>query len=373
MRLGDLLAILAIAAACYVAVPAIAAAVRCRYWAGFRGRAADSAKRPVLDYAAARALDAEGSDFRFYGRCGSAVDGGVVWVRGPDLTIPVDLSKAAAYVLQPPPPGAPGRFGPGPVRVEGKRAIGLGEEAKIFIAGRARSVAGTPRFLSDEGSKLIAIFYEGPDSDIAPRAAAAGRENSALRNPATLSSVALGIFGEVALAATNARRPALGPAVSAALAAAALPLLVFLPPALPLTNLARRWTRRARFLATCADLARAPLEFLGAKGYAASTVKGWKRRPPAGIEAMLPAAAADAVGADDGNWICFGSETGEGGPPGRPDDPALPFGALPGLPDTVAKRLRRKAALHRLEAGAAILAGAAVSGTAAFLLMEAFR
>ncbi|OHE66847.1 MAG: hypothetical protein A2001_14225 [Treponema sp. GWC1_61_84] len=380
-----MLAVLALAAFWFAAVPVAGAFVVRRSWRHFRRRLDDLRLSPILDYRASCSLDSAGSDFRFFGDFESVTDGRILWARSDNLTVPVELDRAAIYLLPAADETDDGNErasfdmdGSPPEKIRWDRVASLSEGAKVFIGGKARDESGQVRFSSEGTEEILLILYDGNERSLISRTVKAGRQKNEYWNSSTAYAIVLGSFSELILALVYSKRPALGAASSAALAAAFIPLLPLLPPGLVMTGLYRRLWRKGRAFRTFRDLVRMPLRHL--EGMRETKLPdgsryGWRELGNAlaptegeGVPVLPP--GADPAAEEE--WRCYGM-IDDDGTIRAPRDPGAIWAAVPGDPAVLSGRYEVMARLLEIGAMAALLAGIAANSVLAWLFVRSFR
>jgi hypothetical protein len=261
-----------------------------------------------------------------------------------------------------------GPFDPGeeaPERIRLDRISALTEGAKVFVGGLLVFRDARWTFVSTRENPLLVIFYDGPDSTLAARAIRAGRHRNEYWNRLTPYGFVLNAFSQIIIAGSFLSRPAFRLTALAAFVALFAPLLPLLPPGVLLTALYRRLWWRARIFRAYRDLARQPLKYFppgnlslgrlpGGEAYAAV----WRAelRAEEGFPLILP---EQPLRKGEG-WYVFGAAA-EDAPPALPRDPFAAFGALPGKPETLAKRYTLGAYTLEIAGGLFVVTGIALN------------
>jgi hypothetical protein len=375
-----------------------------RSWRIFRRRFDELCLRPVLDYAACQHTPPEGSVYRFIGGFESLTDPAAgndksknraflspdsrsppneqtLWIRSDTLTVPISLKGAQTYMLPMPGGGEVlGPFDPGeesPQRIRLDRISTLTEGAKVFVGGLLVLRDNRWIFVSTKENPLLVIFYDGPDRTLATRAIRAGRHRNEYWNRITPYGFILNAFSQILMAASFLPRPAFRLTVIAAFVALFAPLLPLLPPGVLLTVLYRRLWWRARIFRAYRDLARQPLKYFPSGGAAIGRLPGgerygsvWRAELQAGEG--FPLIIPEQRPRKGEGWHIFGAFP-EGAPeevlkapppdssPTVPQDPFAVFGALPGEPETLAKRYTLLAYSLEIAGGIFVLTGIALN------------
>jgi hypothetical protein len=351
-----------------------------------------------LDYARYVGCDRAGEDspriFRFTGGFESITDGHTLWVRGPDLTIPVILTGAQTYML---PMGESDGGGESfdfreeaPRRLRWDRAATLTGEARVFVGGALTLREDRRTFAATPETPLQVIFYTGSDRSMAVRTIRTGRHQNEYWNALTPYALALGALSLIAMAVSFLPRPAFRLTAITAFLAVFIPLFPLVPPGL-LCTLAYRWLwRRARIFRAHRDLARLPLIYFsgpleGPGGLRAPVpLPGCPEdRPPEGeyygvrrcreLPEGIPLLAPGMRKGKRESWYLFGvvdreGDPGEAAPPPRePEDSFATFGALPGNPEKLARRCT--AGAYALEVLSWILLIGSIGLNALFLMI----
>jgi hypothetical protein len=346
----------------YGLVPVAGAFISRREWRVFRNRFDALCLAPSLDYVTYR----RGGDgtYRFIGGFESVTDGHTLWVRSPELTVPVVLTGARIYLL-PMPGDDADSFDPSreiPERVRWDRVSALTEGAKVFAGGPMLSLEGRRTFVSAKEEPLLVIFYDGPDRSLTARAIRAGRHRNEYWNPITPYAFLLGAISNLFVAVSFLSRPAFRLTVATAFIAVFTPLFPMLPPGVLFTVLYRRLWWRARIYRAYRDLARLPLKYLPRDGQTGQLPGGepygyvryeslsrMEKPPPLLVPGEQPRKGAD--------WYVFGelSDT----PPGvrEPRDPLAVYGAVSGKPEVLARGYTIRAYLLEIVSWIILLGG----------------
>jgi hypothetical protein len=373
----DLLVIISLVILWYGLVPVGGAFVIRHKWRTFRRRFDELRLRPFPDYRTYR--QGTGGEYRFIGGLESLTDGHTLWVRNNELTIPVDLSGAHAYVLPMPEQGEDLEFfDPGedvPERIRWDRVSALTEGAKVFVGGYLLPREGRLSFLSTRDHPLLVIFYDGPDRSLTIKAIRTGRHKNEYWNGITPYAFILGVFSQIIIAGNFLLRPAYRLTVITAFVALFSPLFPLIPPGMLFTLLYQRLRRRARSLRAYRDLARLPLRHLYPGGTGgrlpdgeAYGVRCYPEIPGDSPEKRIPLLIPEGIAGRHEGWYIAGAlpeGTGEdsaaGVPPREPRDPFAVYGAIPGNPETLARRFTLRAYVLEVSAWLALLAGIALN------------
>jgi hypothetical protein len=286
--------------------------------------------------------------FRFTGSFESITGGRTLWVRNPDLTIPVVLAGAQVYMLpmEEKDGGRDNLAEEAPRRLQWDQvATLLTGEVRVFIGGALSLRDGRWTFAAAPETPLQVIFYTGPNRSMAIRAIRAGRHRNEYWNNVTPYALVLGALCLIAIAVNFLPRPAFRLTAITAFFAAFVPLYTLVPPGLLLTIAYRRLWQGARVYRSFRDLARLPLVYrsgrlpngepYGARCY---------RDLPEGVPLLAPGMKKSRKEL----WHVFGVLDPDvppesAGVPREPGDSFATFGAIPGDPEKLARRYTRRA------------------------------
>ncbi len=364
--------ILAVAVLFYGLLPVVAALSLRFSWRRFRLRIESLARAPILGYAAVAGLPAAGSGgrrHRLYGRLEAIEGSDRLWLRGAGVTALVDLSASPLYILsadEATPPWSPESAG-SVERMDWKSVHFLSEGTKLFVGGAVRAERGLPVFTEAPGEPLVAILYDGPESELVLRLVAGGRRRNEYWNAFTPAALAMGVGLSSVLLFLSSRAGVLPSVRALSFLVAAAPLLPLLPPGFFLFFAYRRLWRRALSLRMRRDLLRLPLSrFPDAAAAEVPLPNGglYRRRrlppgeaPPPGF-ASLPPGPGAAPGAESG-WTLFEPTEGE--------DPAAERVATPGDPEELARRCSSRAWVGIVGAALALALALALNYSLAFV------
>ncbi|GHV95602.1 hypothetical protein AGMMS50293_19220 [Spirochaetia bacterium] len=357
----------------YGAVP-VAGALYSRFkWRQFRRRFDELRLRPLLHYAVCRRLQKTGGTFRFIGGFESITDGHTLWVQGEDLTIPVSLAGAQAWLLpMQQGEGIPEDFDPGeeaPERIRWDRISTLTEGARVYVGGELTFQNERWSFVSSRETPLLVIIYDCPDRVLTPVVIRAGRHRNEYWNTATPYALIAGALCQIYIAVSFLNRPAFRLTVIAALVALFIPVMPMIPPGLLFTVLYRRLAWQARILRAYRDLSRLPLRYLAPGENSCRLPDGeiyggipYQKLPDAAREGKVPLLIPEQLkeGKHSSWYICGALQAGQTLPT-EPADPFAVYGILPGKPEQLSHRYALIA--YTLEAAAwlALLAGIALN------------
>ena len=269
-----LLPIVVIAVAFYLVIPAIGAIGVRHRWRRFRRRVIAASLLPLVSYASVRHRRHEQRavcDARFLGTLESIQGEHTAWIRGPDITIAVDMSASEIYLVahtneahgearpdSPPssPPDTP------PARTSWSRLGSLPEGIKVLVSGRLDTSGAYPAIRSAAGDPVLAVFYDGPEPSLVRRCIWSGRQLNEYWNSVTPGALAGGAFALILFASLLLRRPLAIEYSRLAIALAALPLMPLLPPGIVFFYVYRRCWRRGRTLRAHRDVLQLPQRYL---------------------------------------------------------------------------------------------------------------
>ena len=323
----------------YLLIP-IAGAFRLRnQWRRFRERVILLTLARALRYGDLAAAEREGratvGRFRLYGKI-EAIEGlDRIWVRGKDVSALVDLSRAPLYVASPALPEA--RAAPGSIeRLRYRSVSSLVEGTSIFVAGLLTIDEGRPVFVDAPDESLVAVCHDDGDARLVSRLVAGGRAQNEYWNYPTRVSLALGlaVLSGILLLLSNSRFPTLRALI---FLAGAAPVLPFAPPGLALFFAYRRLWRRALEARTLRDLLRLPLRFSGARHIL--------------LEGDTPPINATWIGMSESGADRRDPRTLTLFSPQESEDNGAQTFVVEGDPETLARRVERRATLYAATAG----------------------
>jgi hypothetical protein len=372
--------IISLAVFFYGLVPIAGAFYSRRNWRHFRRRFNELGQKPILDYAACVNIDpglSGGKEFRFSGGFESLTGNKILWIRGDDLTIPVDLRGAKTYVLpNMETEGIPAAFDPGeeaPEQIRLDRISALTGGVKVFAGGSLCVRDGRRIFVSTAAHPLMVIFYEGPDRSLTLRAIRAGRHRNEFFNFITPYSFIMGAFSQIIMATSLYSRPAYRLTLIPAIIALFTPLLPWLPPAIFFTLAYRRFWWKARIFRAYRDLVRIPRGYIP-KGEKQGRLPGgelyiekqYDTLPAAFYERKIPFIIPAGEKRMGDKWHLFGvlargDEKNPDAFPGEPEDAFAVYGAVPGEIEPLVRRYNRKAYGLEIISWILLLAGIGVN------------
>jgi hypothetical protein len=321
-----LLACVFIALFFYVAIPGAGGLVVRSRWKKFRDRVRGSALEPSAEFVS---CDGDGplGSHRFSGYVEALEGRDVLWVRGENLTVRVEMTDASVYILPSAGEGVPGARDlleerlpeDCPRRQRWRQVTALSERSRVFLSGSLEVRDSMPVFRGSGKRPLLAVLHEGRDP--IPRAVWSGRQKNEYWNALTPWSLMTGALALFIIAAFVLRSPFPRDSGRWALALALAPLVPLAPPGLVLFLVYLSAWRRARFL-------RAESDFLA-------------------LGAFLRAADASDVLADWGK--------------------TLPEDTVP-----LVRSCRRRALFAEIRGAAAFVMGTAVNAYLLVLLLRAF-
>jgi len=208
---------------------------------------------PFLDYRLYHQIKDEGKLFRFTGEIESIIDGHTLWVKGKDLTIPINIKKIKCFLL---PVHDEEGESEAPQYIRWDRVSLLQEGAKVFIGGIIKMYNNRLSFVTTKEEPLMVIFYNCPDTELTNGIIRTARTRNEYWNSLTPASLVIGALSLIFIAATFLDRPAFRLTVIASFTAVFIPILPVLPPGFLFTVLYRRLTWDARKLRIKWDFAR---------------------------------------------------------------------------------------------------------------------
>lgn len=323
----------------YLLIPIAGAFMLRNQWRRFRERVILLTRSRTLRYGDLATAEREGratvGRFRLYGTI-EAIEGlDRIWVRGKDVSALVDLSRAPLYVASPALPddqAAPGSI----ERIRYRSVSSLVEGTSIFVAGLLTIDEGRPVFVDAPDESLVAVCHDDGDAKLVSRLVAGGRAQNEYWNYPTRISLALGlaVSSGIMLLLSNSLFPTLRALI---FLAGAAPVLPFAPPGLALFFAYRRLWRRALEARTLRDLLRLPLRFSGKRR---SLLEG--EAPP--INATWIGMGESGTDSRESRTLTLFSPEESG------DDGAQTF-VVEGDPETLARRVERRASLYAVTAG----------------------
>jgi hypothetical protein len=258
--LAPLYATLVVALLFYLIIPMAGAVAVALSWRKFRRRVVEIGQKSVLVYretvrAFAEAVDGSGSadagSFRLYGKIEAMEEDQRIWVRGDRVSALVDMSRAPLYVL------LPGKPQPGAVRRYSWKSISsLAAGTSVLVSGRLKVERGKPIFVDSPEERLIAVTYDGSDSDLVRRLVIGGRRPNEYWTAFGPVSLAIGMTVSSGLLFLLGSRTPFSTIRALSLLIAVIPVLPLLPPGLGLFLLYRRLWRRALLYRMERDLLR---------------------------------------------------------------------------------------------------------------------
>jgi hypothetical protein len=361
-------------------------------WRYFRRRFNELGQKPILDYAACMnaGLDSSaGEEFRFSGGFESLGGDKILWIRGGELTIPVDLRGAKTYVL----PnieteGVPAAFDPGeeaPEQIRPDRISALTGGVKVFAGGVLGLREGRRIFVSTAARPLMVVFYEGPDRSLTLRTIRAGRHRNEFFNFVTPYSFIAGAFSEIIMAVSLYSRPAYRLTLISAIIALFTPLFPWLPPGVFFTIVYRRLWWKARIFRAYRDLVRLPRRYIPAgetqgrlPGGELYVEKQYDTLPAAFYARKIPFIIPAGEKRMGDKWHLFGVLAGENEKapdafPAEPADAFAVYGAFPGATESLVRRYNRKAYAMEIISWLLLLAGIGVNVFFITVILSLFR
>jgi hypothetical protein len=354
MRIYDFLVIGLLVLFWYGLVPIAGALVSCHTWRRFRAHFNRLRLAPLLDYAAYVSCGQPPPEaapdnapapklFRLVGSFES-ITGDTLWIRSPDLTIPVFLTGAQVYML--PTEEKDDREGfnlseETPQRLRRDQVATLTGEVRVFVGGALSPQEGRWTFAPTPETPLQVIFYSEDVRSMAARLIRTGRHKNEYWNGVTPYALVLGALSLIAMAVMFLPRPAFRLTVITAFCAAFVPLYTLAPPGLLLTIAYRRLWQGARMYRSCRDLVRLPLVYASGR-LSNGEIYGFRRCRdlPPGIPLLAPGMNKPRKVL----WQVFGAlDQAEDSVPREPGDSFAAFGAIPGDPERLARRCTYRA------------------------------
>jgi hypothetical protein len=372
-----LVIILVVAAFWYALIPLAGIIIRRHAWRAFRERFVQLSRMPLLDYGMLR--QNKDGEYHFIGSFESITENSTLWIRSDNLTIPVFLKNAQTYML--PLSGHKHEDGakqkmyfdendldvnmPAPRRFNWNRISSLTAGAKVFIGGALKVINGRQTFASSKGQPLLVIFYECSETLLSAAVVRAGKYSAEYWNTVTPYSLVGGVFSLIGIAQFFYARPIYRATVLSAIVAIFGPLFPLLPPGLIFTLLYRHLWLGACLYRVFRDVALLPLKYT-ASGDAPQSKSGavYECRMldtlpyDSSIPRLLPADKPEK----NESWHMAGF-FGEGsqGLTETSSNPFIPYGLLPGSPETLSRAYNRKALLLEVSAWLALGAGIALN------------
>jgi hypothetical protein len=333
---------------------------------------------PLLDYGMLR--QNKNGEFHFIGSFESITENSTLWIRSDNLTIPVFLKNAQTYML----PLSVHKHGdgadqkmyfdendldvnmPAPRRFNWNRISSLTAGAKVFIGGELKVINGRQTFASSKGQPLLVIFYECSETMLSAAVVRAGKYNVEYWNTVTPYSLVGGVFSLIGIAQFFYARPIYRATVLSAIVAIFGPLFPLLPPGLIFTLVYRYLWMRACMYRVFRDVALLPLKY-AAPGDAPQIQSGavYECRMldtlpyDSNIPRLLPAGKHEK----NESWHMAGF-FGEGSDDPLSEtstNPFIPYGLLPGSPETLSRVYNRKALLLEVSAWLVLVSGIAMN------------
>jgi len=312
---------------------------------------------------------------RFFGSLEALQGDDRIWLAGPGGSVAVDLRGVSVYLLPAGADAARTRQDEELSSVPWVRIFALSEGTTLLVGGALHREEGRAVFKAHRGVPPLALIYDCPRSEIMRRAIRGGRQVNEYWNAFTMPSLVTGSFILAVLAWIFIGLPEAGTAAPVALAAAAGPLLPFLPPAFPLYFLYRLCWRRGRRLRAERDLAKLPLRWFPDLPENADRFVTLlpDREPYAMLRGKLRDGRTLDIGdrsvrlpegsilAVDGEVWAFGAwrEDNGGASLAEPDDPLAELTIVAG--DPRARAARSNSLARRYLAASAVLIGLAIA------------
>lgn len=256
--ISPLAAILLAGLVFFVVVPGIGAfGVRHR-WRRFRRRVVEASLLRHASYATVHGRGRAEGPVRFLGTLEGIQGEHLMWVRGNDITLAVDMSRSDVYLVaqhETERPEAP------PARTSWSRLGSLPEGVKVLVSGELVSTGSHPTVRPPANEPLLAVFYDGPERTLVRRCVWSGRQLNEYWNSVTPGSLAAGTFILIIVAYLLLRQPLSVSFARLAVGLASAPVLPLLPPGVALFYLYRRAWRRGRIMRAHRDVLLLPLRY----------------------------------------------------------------------------------------------------------------
>jgi hypothetical protein len=348
----------------YLLVPIAGAFLLRSQWRSFRARVSILASVPRLRYRDLAAARREGrarvGSFRLHGSIEAIEGSDKVWLRGREVSVLVDLSKAPLYVLAPGPDGESGEAG-AVSRIKWRSLSSLAEGTSMIVAGVLMLEDGRPVFVDEADEPLITVCHEGGEERLPSRLITAGRAPNEYWNYLTPISMAAGLVAISAMLLLFGA--SMFPTVRALVFLAGMsPVLPLAPPGLALFLLYRSLWRKALSARAGRDLLKLPLSYaaaLGADAYVKRALASYEEAPPAAILIDAP----DGVSDGPPSLTLFA--------PAGADDPLVEAFVVAGSPEDRARRSDRDASFYAAASGIVLGLAVLVNFALAFLIWRA--
>ncbi|MCX7025158.1 MAG: hypothetical protein NT080_11150 [Spirochaetes bacterium] len=252
----------AIAFLFYLGIPVMGAFRVRSHWRSVRIALEYLCTRPTLSFAEVSAAErrrasacAEREAVGIHALYGSveAVEGvDRLWVRDGILSALVEMGKASVFLLRG--GGLPGadllaglesadeRF----VETPWREFSAIDSGMRVFVGGPVFAERGVATFLAGKTERPIVVFYDGEDADLLLRAIWAGRHRNEYWNPATFTSLAVGISATVVALSSVLLRPSFSFTIILTTCLALLPIMPLIPPGTAFFLLYRRFWHQGR-------------------------------------------------------------------------------------------------------------------------------
>lgn len=258
--ISPLAAILLAGIVFFIVIPGIGAfGVRHR-WRRFRRRVVEASLVRPANYATVHGAGGSDGPVRFLGTLEGIQGEHLMWVRGSEITVAVDMSRSEVFLVaqhETERPETP------PARTSWSRLGSLPEGVKVLVTGVLQRGSGHPTIRPPANEPLLAVFYDGPESSLVRRCVWSGRQLNEYWNSVTPGSLAAGTFSLIIVAYLLLRQPLSVSFARLAIGIASIPVLPLLPPGVAFFYLYRRSWRRGRIMRAHRDVVSLPLRYFG--------------------------------------------------------------------------------------------------------------
>ncbi|MDR2807528.1 MAG: hypothetical protein LBB43_00800 [Spirochaetaceae bacterium] len=348
MRVADLIIVAALALLWYCVIPLLGIFFDRNNWHKFRRCFDDLRQAPLLNYTSLHRSTEPA--YRFTGSFESISDKNILWIRGENITVPVNLIEAQIYL-----------FSLSGIQAEVKRIhwnkiTTLIEGGRVYVGGSLRMHNDRLVFSGTKKEPIIIIFYGDNDRSLNERVLWAGRNNNQYFNSITPYSLAAGTFSFLCIAFSFLNRPAFRLTVLIATLAIFIPLFPVLPPGILFTSLYSKLWRQTRTLRsyrdTIATLLRYENQYLPDGEYYGSVRVD---KMPADLPSLVQ------IRGKNTEWTIFGVIRKDSPLPVEPSDFAALYGFIPGSPEQLSRFYTTAASILSVIAVLFLVAGIALN------------
>lgn len=256
----------------YALIPVIGALIVRTNWYSFRVRLMQMDTLPPL-YSVPRIglQPVSGIPYKVYAEIDAVGEHDFLWIRSGNNTLMVDMHNVPVYVLtgnSADGTGLPQDEEDAVDKVRWSSLPSLVQGTRIFVAGIMELRDGMPTMTAHAEMPLLVLLHNVADTELLPRAVAAGRHKNEYWNPLTQISLALGIMVISGLLTTILTNPSISLVLAISLTIAFSPVLPIMPPGVFFFFLYRRFWRRAYYFRAKRDVARLQ---------GSSSIAGWRR------------------------------------------------------------------------------------------------